>query len=415
MKIVMVPSGFKECLDAEEVAAAMEAGVHRLNPNANITVIPMIDGGEGFAKTIVKIKKGKLYYKEVTGPVGQTITSYFGVYMENNKKTAVIEMAAVAGLKLVPRDKRNPLWTTTQGVGELIKGALDFGVNRILIGCGDSGTSDGGAGMAQALGAIFKNESDEPLFIKGGGDLHRVASIDLQELDPRLQDVQIDVACNWHNVLCGDQGVARVFGPQKGATPEEVEQLAAAFDHYACLINTQFGINVATSPGSGASGGLGAGLIAFAKANLHPRYQIIMQYISIEKHILDADVVLTAEGCLDFQTPNGKIPAEVARIAKTRGIPVIAITGTIGENAKVNYENGIDAYSSIIQKPTSLEKAMKKAASWISDSTEAAFRHVLIGYRIAQKSMNERKEMIWSFNNYDQQGESLLLQRSYKK
>lgn len=402
MKIVITPSGFKECLDAEEVAKAMESGIHRLNPHANITVIPMIDGGEGFAKTIVKIKKGRLYYKEVTGPVGETITSYFGVYTENNKKTAVVEMAAVAGLKLVPRNQRNPLWTTTQGVGELIKGALDFGVDRILIGCGDSGTSDGGAGMAQALGVIFKNAEGEALPINGGGDLHKVASIDLLELDSRLQDVQIDVACNWHNVLCGQQGVARVFGPQKGATSEEVEQLASAFNHYAYLIHKHLGIDVTTVPGSGASGGLGAGLLAFAKANLYPRYQIIMQYINIEKHILEADIVLTAEGCIDFQTPNGKIPAEVARIAKIKNIPVVAITGTIGENAKVNYENGIDAYSSIIQKPISLEKAMKKAASWIADSTEGAFRHILIGYHIAQKPINEREKMIWKFNNLDQ-------------
>lgn len=409
MKIVMIPSGFKECLDAEEVAQAMKIGVHRLNTDANITVIPMIDGGEGFAKTIVNIKQGKLYHKEVTGPVGQKITSYFGVYTENDKKTAVIEMAAVAGLKLVPRDRRNPLWTTTYGVGELIKGALDFGVDHIIIGCGDSGTSDGGAGMAQALGVVFKDEADEPIFVRGGGDLNKVRDIDLVELDPRLQDVQIDVACNWHNVLCGKEGVARVFGPQKGASEEEVEQLACAFNHYAYLIYRKLGMDIATAPGSGASGGLGAGLVAFTNAKLHPRYQIIMHYINIEKHILEADVVLTAEGCLDYQTPNGKIPSEVARIAKTKGIPVIAITGTIGKNAEINYENGIDAYSSIIQAPSSLDKAMSKASQWISDSTEAALRHVRIGYQIALKSFEERKRKKWSLNNYDLKEKNLLL------
>lgn len=389
MKIVMVPSGFKECLDAEEVGEAMRIGVHRLNMDASITVVPMIDGGEGFAKSIVNIKQGRLYHKEVTGPVGQRITSYFGVYTEKNKKTAVIEMAAVAGLKLVPRKQRNPLWTTTSGVGELILGALDFGVDHILIGCGDSGTSDGGAGMAQALGAVFTDEAGQPVFIRGGGDLAKIRSIDLSDLDPRLTDVQIDVACNWHNVLCGRDGVAHVFGPQKGASPEEVEHLASAFQHYAHLIRSQLGVDIALAPGSGASGGLGAGLVAFANAKLHPRYEIIMQYINIEQHILEADVVLTAEGCLDYQTPNGKIPSEVARIAKSKGIPVIAITGTIGENAAINYENGIDAYASIIQTPASLDQAILNASPWIADSTEAALRHVRIGYQIAHRSFTE--------------------------
>ncbi|AWP29335.1 MULTISPECIES: glycerate kinase [Paenibacillus] len=389
MKIVMIPSGFKECLDAEEVGEAMRMGVHRLNLDASITVIPMIDGGEGFAKSIVNIKHGRLYHKEVTGPVGQPITSYFGIYTENNKKTAVIEMAAVAGLKLVPREQRNPLWTTTYGVGELILGALDFGVDHILIGCGDSGTSDGGAGMAQALGAVFTDEAGQPVYIRGGGDLAKVRSIDLADLDPRLTDVHIDVACNWHNVLCGRDGVAHVFGPQKGATAEEVEHLASAFQHYAHLIHNQLGVDIALAPGSGASGGLGAGLVAFANAKLHPRYEVIMQYINIEQHILEADVVLTAEGCLDYQTPNGKIPSEVARIAKSKGIPVIAITGTIGENAAINYENGIDAYASIIQTPASLDQAILNATPWIADSTEAALRHVRIGYQIAHRTLNE--------------------------
>ncbi|MCT1400250.1 glycerate kinase [Paenibacillus sp. p3-SID867] len=391
MKIVMVPSGFKECLDADEVGEAMERGVRRLHMDASITVIPMIDGGEGFARSIVNIKQGQLYHMEVTGPVGQPITSCFGVYTEHNKKTAVIEMAAAAGLKLVPRDRRNPLWTTTYGVGELIKGALDYGVDHILIGCGDSGTCDGGAGMAQALGAVFSDEAGKPVFVRGGGDLHKVQTIELAGLDPRLRDVQIDVACNWHNILCGMDGVAHVFAPQKGATEAEVEQLAGALHHYAYQIHSQLGVDITHAPGSGASGGLGAGLAAFTKAKLHPRYEIIMQYINIEEHILGADVVLTAEGCLDYQTPNGKIPSEVARIAKSKGIPVIAITGTIGENAEINYENGIDAYSSIIQTPTSLDQAIKKAALWIADSTEAALRHVRIGYQIAHRSFVEGK------------------------
>lgn len=293
---------------------------------------------------------------------------------------------------MVPREKRNPLWTHTYGVGQQIKAALDLGVTRILIGCGDSGTSDGGAGMAQALGVRFLDQYGQQIQIRGGGDLQSVHHLDITTVDPRLSDVQIDVACNWHNVLCGKQGVARVFGPQKGASPIEVELLSSAFDHYASLLSNQLGVDVRTAPGSGASGGLGAGLVAFTGATLHPRFSIIMQYIHIEKEIKKADLVLTAEGCLDYQTPYGKIPSEVARIAKQAGIPVIAITGTIGQDAHVNYENGIDAFLSIIQKPTSLEKAMKLASTWIADSAEAAIRHIKIGYAIAEK--NRKKGII---------------------
>ncbi|KAB7704447.1 glycerate kinase [Bacillus aerolatus] len=386
MKVVMVPSGFKECLDAEEVALAMERGARRFDQSLDVEVVPMIDGGEGFAKTIVNIKGGELIYKEVTGPVGEKISSYFGIFVENDKRTAVIEMAAVAGLKLVPRDQRNPLKTSTYGVGELILSALDLGVDNILIGCGDSGTSDGGAGMAQALGVQFLDKNGQIVGINGGEDLLKVVSIDTANLDKRLVNVTIDVACNWKNVLCGENGVARVFGPQKGATPEQVEQLSSALEHYAAIIQEAMSIDVRSLPGSGASGGLGAGLIAFTGATLHPRFDIILNYINIEEKIAAADVVLTAEGSLDFQTPNGKIPSEVARIAKSYHIPVIAITGTIGKGADLNYGSGIDAYLSIIQKPTTLERAMIKAPQWIEESTESVLRQVTIGLQIAKRS-----------------------------
>ncbi|MDQ0999700.1 glycerate kinase [Neobacillus niacini] len=391
MKIVIVPSGFKECLDAEDVGVAMERGVRRFDPSIDLEVIPMIDGGEGFAKTIVDIKGGKLIYKKVTGPVGKRIKSYFGIFEERGKRTAVIEMAAVAGLKLVPRNQRNPLKTTTYGVGELIRAALDESVDHILIGCGDSGTSDGGAGMAQALGVRFIDKKQRPIFINGGEGLLKADAVNMKNIDKRLQRVSIDVACNWKNVLCGETGVARVFGPQKGATPEQVEQLSFALEHYATLIQEAIGVDVRSLPGSGASGGLGAGLIAFTSAVLHPRFDIIMNYINIEETISTADIVFTAEGSLDFQTPNGKIPAEVARIAKKNNIPVIAITGTIGKGAKLNYEAGIDAYSSIIQKPTTLEKAIIKAPKWIEDSTESVLRQILIGFGIARRKYTKER------------------------
>jgi glycerate 2-kinase len=394
MKIVMVPSGFKECLDSEEVALAMEQGAKRFDERVNIDVIPMIDGGEGFAKTIVNIKRGVLINKNVIGPVGNVVQAHFGFYEENNKKTAVIEMAAVAGLRLVPRNQRNPLKTTTYGVGELILSALDLGVDNILIGCGDSGTSDGGAGMAQALGVKFFDNNHCRIDINGGEDLTRAVSLDATGVDKRINNVSIDVACNWNNILCGEMGVARVFGPQKGAVPSQVEQLSAALEQYALIIENTLGVDVRSIPGGGASGGLGAGLMAFTGARLHPRFDMIMKYIDMEEKISTADVVLTAEGSIDFQTPNGKIPSEVARIAKKHNIPVIAITGTIGKGASLNYEAGIDAYISIIQKPTSLEKAMIQAPIWIEESTESVLRQIAIGLGIAQRKI--QKESVFS-------------------
>ena len=385
MKIVIVPSGFKECLDSEDVAAAMERGVKRFDPSIETVVIPMIDGGEGFVKTIIRLKGGILVEQQVTGPVGKPIISYFGVYKEHGKRIAVIEMAAVAGLKLVPRDERNPLKTTTYGVGELITAALDYGVDRILIGCGDSGTSDGGAGMAQALGVQFLDKHQQPVHISGGEDLLKVESLFTANVDRRLEAIPIDVACNWQNVLCGERGVAHVFGPQKGATPKQVDLLSAALEQYAGVIQQATGLDVRTLPGSGASGGLGAGLLAFTNAALHPRFEIIMDFINIDEEISTADIVFTAEGSLDFQTPNGKIPSEVARIAKMSHIPVIALTGTIGEGADLNYKAGIDAYSCIIQKPVSLELAMKNAPKWIEESTYSVLRKVAIGWRMTNK------------------------------
>ncbi|MED4452031.1 glycerate kinase family protein [Metabacillus fastidiosus] len=387
MKLVIIPSGFKECLDAEDVAFAMERGVRRFDKSIDLEVVPMIDGGEGFVKTIIRLKKGDLIYKKVTGPVGQKISSYFGIFTENGKRVAVIEMAAVAGLKLVPQDERNPLKTTTYGVGQLISAALDLKVDHIIFGCGDSGTSDGGAGMAQALGVKFFDKNGQLVNIKGGKDLLKASRIDMTNVDKRLNNVLIDVACNWKNVLCGEQGVARVFGPQKGATLKQVEKLSQALEHYASLIDDELGLDVRNLPGSGASGGLGAGLLAFTGAILHPRFDLIMKFINIEEKIANADIVLTAEGSLDFQTPNGKIPAEVARIAKKHHIPVIAITGTIGKGADLNYNAGIDAFISIIPRPTTLEKAMIKAPQWIEESTESVLRQISIGTEIAERRL----------------------------
>ncbi len=233
LTILIAPSGFKESLSAQEVAENIAAGVLRAMPDANIIKAPMVDGGEGFTAALVDATHGAMHSVKVTGPLGQPVDSFFGFLGGRDRKTAVIEMAAAAGLRLVPRDRRDPTKTTSYGVGELIRAALDAGAQRILLGCGDSGINDGGAGMVQALGARLLDDEGKAIGW-GGGELARIAHIDLSELDPRLAHVQLDAAVNWHNVLLGERGVARVFGPQKGATPEQVELLGSSAGKLRC-------------------------------------------------------------------------------------------------------------------------------------------------------------------------------------
>jgi glycerate kinase len=267
-------------------------------------------------------------------------------------------------------------------VGELILAALDAGAERILLGCGDSGINDGGAGMAQALGARLL-DADGGEMGPGGAELARLRRIDLSGLDPRLARVRIDAAVNWHNALLGPRGVARVFAPQKGATPEQVVLLEATLQNYAAVIQRDLGIAVAEQAGSGASGGLGAGLHALLGARLHPRYDIVMQYLNLDELMAQADLVLTAEGSLDEQTPYGKIPAEVARRAKRHGLPVIALAGTLGKGVALNLQHGIDAYASIMQRPCSLEEAIAKAGRLLVKATEEVMRMVRVGALLA--------------------------------
>ncbi len=382
LKILIAPSGFKESLDASAVAAAIALGVKTGMPDAETLLAPLVDGGEGFTKALVAATGGRLHHLSVTGPVGEPVEAFFGFLGRSGPRTAVVEMAAAAGLALVPRDRRNPMLTTSYGVGELIRAALDAGAERILVGCGDSGINDGGAGMANALGIGLLDASGQPIG-RGGGALADLAQIDLSGRDPRLATTQIDAAVNWHNVLLGRNGVARVFAPQKGATPEQVVALEQALHVYAAQLQAATGDDTSTAPGCGASGGLGAGLQALLGARLHPRYNIVMQYLAFDDLLGQADLVITAEGCLDEQTPFGKIPAEVARRAKKRGIPVIALAGTIGRGrVRINFEHGIDAFASILKRPCTLEEAIAETEKLLRRAAEDAIRMVGVGIRL---------------------------------
>jgi glycerate kinase len=275
LTVVIAPSGFKESLDADAVAQAIAEGVRRVVPSARTHCLPLVDGGEGTAAALAAATGGDLVPVIVTGPIGLPVRSHFAVLGDGT--TAVVEMAAAAGLRLVPRAHRNPLRTTTRGVGELIAAALDRGCRRILVGCGDSGTSDGGAGALAALGARLLDEQGRELG-DGARHLRRLARIDVSGLDDRLADTELRVACNPTNVLTGPRGVAPVFGPQKGASPAQVGKLAKALKHWATVLEADVpgasGRDLRRSPGTGASGGLGAGLAALG-ATLIPRFEVL--------------------------------------------------------------------------------------------------------------------------------------------
>ena len=381
--VLIAPSGFKESLPVDDVTRAIAKGVLRAMPGATILSAPMVDGGEGTTRAIVNATSGRMIETRVTGPVGEAVPSFWGMMGGDGPATAVIEMAAAAGLSLVPRDRRDPTLTTSRGVGELILRALDHGVRRILIGCGDSGINDGGAGMARALGARLLDAAGHEL-PEGGGALRHLARIDVSGLDPRLARTRIDVAVNWHNQLLGPKGVARVFGPQKGATPAQVEALEQGLETYAALIRAQTGLDLGAMNGAGASGGLGAGLVAFAGATLHPRFDIMLDYLEFDHLLAQADLVITAEGSLDGQSPYGKVPCEVSRRAEALGIPTIALAGTIGKGAQETFAHGISAFASIVKRPCSLEEAIAQGDKLLCRAAEDAMRMMMVGQRLAR-------------------------------
>lgn len=358
MKIVIAPDSFKESLSAVEAAAAIEKGFKVVYPNAEYIKVPMADGGEGLVESLVHAVNGSVVKKEVTGPLGEKVDGFFGVI--HNGKTAVIEMAAAAGLHLVPRKARNPLMTTTYGVGELILAALEYGVEHIIMGLGGSATNDGGAGMAQALGANLLDEKGQEIGY-GGGELGKLQTISLDNLDPRLKEIVFEVACDVDNPLVGKRGASAIFGPQKGATTEMIGQLDQNLFHYARMIESKLGKKIVQIPGSGAAGGLGAGLLAFLPCELKKGIDIVIQATGLEEIMEGASLVITGEGKIDNQTIFGKTPIGVARTAKKYHIPVIGLAGTLSHGYESVYEHGIDAVFSIVPGVASLEVALENA------------------------------------------------------
>lgn len=332
MRIVVAPQEYKGTLTAEEAAEAMAIGARRALPGAEIDVLPLADGGPGTVRAVVRAARGpdgrgELRRTRVRGPLGEAVDAEWGLLSDG---TAVIEMAAAAGLVLVLEPDRDPRITTTYGVGELIRAALDAGSRRIIVGLGGSATNDGGAAMAQALGARLLDADGREL-PPGGAALARLERIDASGVDARLADCAVLGATDVRNPLVGAEGAAVVYAPQKGATPEVARELDAALRRYAEVIDRDLGVAVADAPGAGAAGGLGAGLIAFLRAEIRPGIDLVAEVVGLRERIRGADLVLTGEGRLDGQTRYGKTVAGVARLAKEEGVPVIAVPGALGE------------------------------------------------------------------------------------
>lgn len=371
MRIVVAPDSFKGSMTAAQAAAAMTAGIRRALPDADVVAVPMADGGEGTTQSLVDATGGRLVPVTVTGPLGEPVEAYYGLLGDG--VTAAMEMASASGLPLVPPARRNPLAATTYGTGELIKAALDAGCRNFIIGIGGSATNDGGAGMAAALGARLLTAGGAPIG-PGGGSLADLDRIDASGLDPRLADCTITVACDVDNPLCGPRGASAVFGPQKGATAELVEELDRNLGHYADLLARDLGRDVREVPGAGAAGGLGAGMMAFLNATLKRGVEIVVAATGLADILAGADLCLTGEGGTDFQTAHGKTPMGVARAAKQHGVPVVCLSGGLGKGYERVYDVGIDAVLSMVPGPMALEDAMARGEELMAAATERLLR-----------------------------------------
>jgi len=379
MRIIIAPDSYKGSVSALGVAEAIERGVLHIFPDAEIFKIPIADGGEGTVDALVTATGGQKIYRQVSGPLGETVEAYWGVLGDG--ETAIIEMSAASGLPLVPKDRRDPRIASTYGTGELIKAVLDKGLRKIIIGIGGSATNDGGAGMAQALGARLLDSQGQELQ-PGGAALVHLAAIDLTGLDSRLADTAIMVACDVDNPLCGLRGASAVYGPQKGATPAMVSQLDGALANFACIAKQATGKDIAECAGAGAAGGLGAGLLFFTNARLRPGVEIVLETTGFAELAAKASLVITGEGRTDFQTAFGKAPVGVAKVAKQYGVPVVCLSGGLGDGANDVLGQGIDAIMTVVPQPMALEDCMAQGADLIEAAAARLCRLVQVGMRI---------------------------------
>lgn len=376
MRALICPDSFKDCAPAAEVAAAVARGFERGWPGSDLPCLPLADGGPGTAAALVAATSGRFDEASVTGPRGEPVRARYGWLGDG--RTAVIEMAAASGLELLAPAQRDARVTTTRGTGELIRHALDVGAERLLIGLGGSATNDGGAGLAQALGARLLDDGGGDL-PPGGAALARLARIDVTGLDPRLTTTEVQVACDVDNPLCGPRGASAVYGPQKGATAADVAELDAALEHYAAVLARDLGRELRDVPGAGAAGGLGAGLMAFCGATLGSGIDLVLDAVRFGDALAACDLVITGEGRLDAQTLHGKTVAGVVRRARAAGVPVIAVAGAVLGDLDAFHTAGLEAVVPITPGPIDLADALARGLELLEQAGERIARLLRLG------------------------------------
>ena len=380
MRIVIASQEFKGSLTAVQATRAVADGLRRVLPDAELALVPMADGGPGTVEAVVTAKGGRWQKTVVRGPLGASVEAAWGIV---DGDTAVIEMAAASGLVLLSESQRDPRIASTYGTGQIIGAALDAGCRRVIVGMGGSATNDGGAGVAQALGARLLDDAGQDL-PPGGAALTHLSRIDVSGLDPRVRKAQLFAATDVLNPLCGSQGASAVYGPQKGATPEVVGELDAALAHYAAIIERDLGVRVLEVAGAGAAGGLGAGLVAFLGAEIVPGAKLVAETVALEQQIAGADLVIAGEGRLDAQTGFGKAPWEVARLARQAGVPVIAIAGARREDCGPELLDAFDAVATILPPGVPPQDAMGRGAEPLAALAEQVGRLLALGRRLGE-------------------------------
>ena len=367
MKIVIAPDSFKGSLTATEAADAIEIGFRAVYPDAEYVKVPMADGGEGTVQSLVDATSGTIINQKVEGPMGDMVSGFFGILGDN--RTAIVEMSAASGIHLVKPEERNIYLASSFGTGQLINAALDHGCDKLIIGLGGSATNDGGMGMMKALGAQFLGQGGAPL-APDVCALLQLAKIDLQFLDPRLSKIEIIVACDVNNPLCGENGSSRIFGPQKGATEDDIVVLDKALARYGDVLAINTGRNIAAKPGAGAAGGMGAALIGLIDAVVKPGVDLVIEIVDLAKSLVNTNLVITGEGRIDSQTAHGKTPIGVAKIAKSHNLKVICIAGSVEDGADISHQIGIDKIYSVIERDYDLTEVLIEAGHKLTQAAQ---------------------------------------------
>ncbi|MBO0995724.1 glycerate kinase [Bacillus sp. SD088] len=370
MKILLSPDSFKESLSASRVAQIMSKAIISVDPDIKVDLLPVADGGEGTLEVLNYALAGEVFYKQVTGPLGEKVLARYAIF--SDQKTAIVEMAEASGIHLVSAEKRNPMRTTSYGTGELILAALEHEITNLIITIGGSATNDGGVGMLQAIGAEIVDQSGRQVD-HGGGSLGEISSVHLASIDPRLKGINISVACDVTNPLCGENGASYIYGPQKGATNAMIKQLDQNLNHFNHLLEKTVQMPIGDVQGSGAAGGLGAALLAIG-GKLQSGIDLVLETLDFSKALDQVDFVFTGEGKIDHQTPNGKVIAGIVREANIHHVPVVAFAGSVQEGYEPLFKKGLLSVHSIINNPCDLEEAFIKAEENLFQTVENVVR-----------------------------------------